>query len=153
MSDLSSSPADQSTLAVERGERPAVVVVLAVLIVVGAFIQFFAAAAAVFFAFRPGEAQQFFNATVSDWYWVITAALSLFLGLIYLWISRGMLTGDAQAWILVNLLAVITLFFALFQTPFGSGWATLALSAVLLLVNNTPAVRRWFRVYSGRASD
>ena len=110
--------------------------------------QFFAAAAAVFFVLRPGEAQQLFSASVSDWYWVMTAALSLILGLIYLWISKGMLAGDAQAWMLVNLLALINLFFAIFQIPFGSGWATLVLSALLLLVNNTPSVRRWFRVFS-----
>ncbi|NQU36909.1 MAG: hypothetical protein HQ526_04840 [Actinobacteria bacterium] len=148
MSDLSSSPNDQSTIALERGKRPFIVVVLAVLVILGALVQFFAAAAAVFFAFRPGEAQQLFNASVSDWYWVMTAALSLVLGLIYLWISRGMLAGNAQAWMLVNVLAFINLFFAIFQIPVGSGWATLAISALLLLVNNTPAVRRWFRVYS-----
>jgi len=148
MSDLSSTPNDQSELTVERGKRPFIVLVLAALIILGALMQFFSAAAATFFVIRPGEAQELFNASVSDWYWVMTAALSVILGLIYLWIGKGMLAGNAQTWMLVNLLAFINLFFAIFQIPFGSGWAVLALSALLLIVNNTPAVRRWFRVYS-----
>jgi hypothetical protein len=148
MSDLSSTSPDEATLAAERGKRPFIITFLAGLIILGALVQFFAAAAAMFFAFRPGDAQQLFGASVSDWYWVMTAVLSLILGLIYLWISKGMLAGDAQAWMLVNVLAFINLFFAIFQIPFGSGWATLVLSALLLMVNNTPAVRRWFRVYS-----
>jgi hypothetical protein len=151
MSDISSSPEfnDGAVLTgPQRGKRPFAVVLLAIVVILGAIGQFVATGVALMLWFRPAEAQQLFSAPVSDWYWVTTAALSFILGLIYLWISRGLLGGDPQAWMLVNLLAIINMFFALFQLATGAGWATIILGLLILVLNNTPPVRMWFRVYS-----
>lgn len=139
MSDL--SPAQTG-----NGKRPATVLAVAVLVFIGAIIQFVTAAIAIILAIRPGEDQQLFSQPVSDWYWVMTAVLSFILGLIYIWIGRGMLAGDAQSWMLVNILAIINIVFAFFQLPTGNGWTAFFLNLVILLVNNTGDSKRWFRV-------
>lgn len=130
---------------VSTPRRPGSVTAVAVLVFIGALLQFVAAGAAIFLALRPGEVQQLFSQPITDWYWWMTAILSLILGVIYIWIGRGLLTGDPQAWLLVNVLTVINMIFALFQIPFGTGWLALVLGAVILIMNNTMSSRTWFQ--------
>ncbi len=111
---------------------------------VGAILQFLAAASAVVLALRPGTVQHLFGASVSDWYWITSAILSLILGLIYLWIAKGVFRGNSQAWMLVNLLAIINLVFAVFQISVGIGWAAIFLNVIILVMNNTASARAWF---------
>lgn len=139
MSDLSPEQTD-------GGKRPAAIVGLVFLIFVGAFLQFISAVIAIIFAIRPGEEQLFLSQPVSDWYWVMTAILSFILGLIYIWIARGLLARDPQSWILVNVLALINFFFALFELPTGNGWTVLFINIVILLLNNTGETKRWVRL-------
>lgn len=127
-------------------KRPWVVVLLAFLIFVAAFVQLATVVVAVIFMFRPGEAQQLFGQSVSDWYWLMTAILTFILALIYIWMGRGMLAGDPQAWMLLNILAIINIIFAIFQIPFGTGWAELLLNIIILAFNNMADTRRWFNL-------
>ena len=130
-------------LAVER--RPASVLIVAVLVIIGAIIQLLSTAFALVLALRPGEAQRFLGHAVSDWYWIGSAVLSLLLALILIWIARGLIQGDPQAWLLVNVLALINLVFSVFQIPYGTGWASLLINALLLILNNTTSARIWFK--------
>jgi len=127
-------------------KRPNTVLAVVIVVCAAALLQFAAAAVGVIFALRPGEAQQFLSHPISDWYWIINAALSLVMGLIYIWIARGLLAGDPQAWLLVNLLAIINIFFALFQITYGIGWTAIAVNAILLALNNTSTAKSWFRL-------
>ncbi len=126
-------------------KRPPNVTAIGILVMVGAILQFLAATSAVVLALRSGAVQHLFGASVSDWYWITSAILSLILGLIYVWIAKGVFGGNSSAWMLVNLLAIINLVFAMFQIPFGTGWATIFLNAIILLMNNTASARAWFR--------
>ena len=127
-----------------QGKRPGSVTALVVLLIIGALLQLVATVIAVLFALRPGVSQEMFGQPVSDFYAYTTAILSFLLALIYFWIARGMLAGDAQAWMLVNVLAIINVVFSIFQLPFGSGWAALVLNIVILALNNTARTRAWF---------
>ncbi|MEI2728410.1 MAG: hypothetical protein V9E85_04820 [Candidatus Nanopelagicales bacterium] len=127
-------------------KRPGAVLAVAILVFVGAIVQFLTALIAIILAIRPGEAQELFSQPVSDWYWVLTAVLSFILGMIYVWIGRGMLAGDPQSWMLVNILAIINVVFALFQLPTGNGWTAFFLNLVILGLNNTGASKRWFQL-------
>ena len=147
MSDLSPDTDSAPTTFDGRGPRPGIVSVLAVLVFVGALIQFITTAAALSLSIRPGDEQRLFDVPVNDGYWLTTAVLSMVLGLIYVWIGRGLLAGNPQSWTLVNVLAIINAFFALFQLPFGTGWAAIFLSVIILALNNTSSARQWFRVY------
>ncbi len=126
-------------------KRPPNVTAVGVLVIIGAVLQFLAAIATVILALRPGDLQQLFGASVSDWYWFTSGLLSLVLGLIYIWIARGVFLGNSQAWMLVNLLAIINLVFAVFEIPVGTGWAAIFLNVVILLLNNTAGAREWFQ--------
>ena len=110
-------------------KRPGAVLAVAILVFVGAIVQFLTALIAIILAIRPGEAQELFSQPVSDWYWVLTAVLSFILGMIYVWI-----------------LAIINVVFALFQLPTGNGWTAFFLNLVILGLNNTGASKRWFQL-------
>lgn len=144
MSDLSSGGNQDQVPAVDKSNRPGMVTFLAVLIFIAAFAQVVAAVALIVLAFRPAEVQQLFGASVSDWYWILTAVLDVILALIYIWMGRGLLSGDAQAWMLLNLIAIINIIFSVFQFSTGIGWLTLLVNVVILALNNTTKVRLWF---------
>lgn len=127
-------------------DRPGSVTVVAVLFVLGALLQFGTAFLYVMLILRPGEEQQFYGGSVSDWYWALTAVMSVILALIYLWIARRQLLGDPQAWLLVNVLAVINIFFALFSLGYGTGWAALLVNVLALVLNNLSTSRAYFGV-------
>jgi hypothetical protein len=109
-----------------------------------AVVQMLTALASVILLLRPGQVQILFQRPVSDWYWVITAALSAVLFFAYIWLGRGILAGEAYAWPVVNLLALINLAFGALYLFQGTGWATVILSALVLLLNNLRGVREWY---------
>lgn len=125
-------------------KRPGSATLLAVLAYVTAFLQLITAVAAIVLWLRPGELQQLFNTSVSDWYWVISAALSLFLFFAYLWLAKGILNGLDYAWTVVNLLAIINLIFGLFYLFQGTGLLSVLVSIAVLILNNSRSVREWY---------
>lgn len=130
------------------GKRPGTITLIAVLIFIAGFIQLIATAAAIVLIFKPGDAQLLHGQPVSDWYWILTAVLAFIMALIYFWISKGALRGDAEAWMLINILVIINIVFALFQLAFGTGWISLVVNLLVLIINNTHKARDWYRIPS-----
>lgn len=58
--------------------------------------------------------------------------------------AKGFFTGLDYGWTVVNLLAVINLLFEPFYLLQGTGVATVLISALVLLLNNTRSVRGWY---------
>lgn len=125
-------------------QRPAAVTLLGLLGYLTAFVQLLSAVASVVLLLRPGQVQVLFARDVSDWYWVITAALSAVLFFAYIWLARGILSGADYAWPVVNLLALINLAFGVLYLFQGTGWASVILSVLVLLLNNLRGVRVWY---------
>ena len=72
------------------------------------------------------------------------AALSGFLLFGYVWLARGVFAGLDYAWTVVNLLAILNLFFGVLFTFQGTGVPMIVLSILVLLLNNTRGVREWY---------
>ena len=124
--------------------RPAAATALALLAYLTAAAATAVRVAAVVLWLRPGQAQESSAEPVSDWYWVISAALSLFLFFAYIWLGRGILAGMDYAWTVVNLLAGINLVFGVLYIFHGTGFLMIAVSALVLLLNNSRGVREWY---------
>lgn len=125
-------------------KRPGSVVVVAILVIVIALLNLAAAIGAIYLAVRPGEAETLYGTATSDWYWYFTALMSFLLFLIYLWLAAGQLKGNAQAWMLVNVLMVINIFFAFFQLFYGTGFAAILFGLLVLILNNTRNSKPYF---------
>lgn len=134
------------TPAESGGKRPGTITLLAALIFFAGILQLIATVVAIVLIFRPGDVQQLHGAPVSDWYWVLTAVLSFIMALIYFWIAKGAMNGNAEAWMLINILAIINIIFALFQLAFGTGWISLLLNVIVLVINNTAKARSWYQI-------
>ncbi|MFZ1362628.1 MAG: hypothetical protein WAS05_06820 [Candidatus Nanopelagicales bacterium] len=143
-----SEAAAQQVTPPPSGKRPGTVTLIAILIFLAGIIQLIATAVAIVLIFQPGDVQHLHGQPVSDWYWVLTAVLSFIMALIYFWIAKGALRGDAEAWMLINILAVINIVFALFQLAFGTGWFSLVINIIVLIINNTQNARAWYRIPS-----
>ncbi len=128
-------------------ERPAAATALGFLAYLVAFLQVLSVVAAVVLWLRPGQVQELFGDSVSDWYWLVSAALSLFLFFAYIWLARGILAGMTEAWTVVNLLASINLIFGLFYIFHGTGLLMILLSALVLVLNNMRGVRDWYAAH------
>jgi phosphoglycerol transferase MdoB-like AlkP superfamily enzyme len=124
--------------------RPAAATALGVLAYLVAFLQMLSTVAALVLWLRPGQVQEIFSEPVSDWYWVVSAVLSMFLFFAYIWLARGILSGRDYAWTVVNLLALINLFFGLLYLFHGTGLLITLLSALVLALNNLRGVRDWY---------
>lgn len=125
-------------------KRPGTVVVVAVLVFVIALLHLVAAGGAIYLATRPGNAETLYGSPTSDWVWYFDALMSLLLFLIYVWLGMGQLKGSAQSWMLVNVLMVINIFFAFFQLFYGTGFATIFFSLIVLILNNTKGAKPYF---------
>lgn len=92
------------------------------------------------------------NPTISDvsgntvqlpTFWLLlNGALSVLLGLIYLWLGRMTMAGSASAQVLIQVLAVINIVFALFRLPYG--WIAVAVNGLILLLVSTAKAKAWF---------
>lgn len=127
-------------------KRPGSIIIVAILVCLAGFIQLIATAAAIVLILQPGDLQLLQGQAVSDWYWVLTATLSFIMACIYFWIAKGALRGNAEAWMLINILAVINIVFSLFQLAFGTGWVSLLINVLVLMINNTQKARQWYRI-------
>ena len=125
-------------------QRPPAVTLLGVLAYVTAIVQVLSAVASLVLLLRPGQVQVLFQREVSDWYWLTTAMLSAVLFFAYIWLGRGIFAGASYAWPVVNLLALINLAFGVLYLFQGTGWATVILSALVLVLNNLRGVRDWY---------
>jgi hypothetical protein len=125
-------------------ERPAAATALGVVAYLVAFLQLLSTVAALVLWLRPGQVQEIFGESVSDWYWVVSAALSVFLFFAYIWLARGILSGREYPWTVVNLLALINLFFGLLYLFRGTGLLIILLSALVLALDNLRGVRDWY---------
>lgn len=117
---------------------------LGILAYVNAIIQLISAVAAIVLMLRPGQVQLLFGDSVSDVYWIISAALSGFLFFAYIWLAKGIFAGLDYAWTVVNLLAIINLLFGFFYLFQGTGLLMVLISVLVLLLNNTRGVRDWY---------
>lgn len=124
--------------------RPGTVVVVAIMVWIIALLNLLAALGALYLAIQPGEQEVLFGAETSDWVWYFNALMSFILFLIYVWLGRGQLRGDAQAWMLVNILMVINIFFAFFQLFYGTGFVTILFALIVLLLNNVSGAKPYF---------
>lgn len=84
-----------------------------------------------------GQSQQ-----VPDFFLFVNGLLSFVLGLMYLWLTKMTLIGSQTAYVLVNFLSILNIFFGLFRLPLG--WVVIALSGLALVLVNTKAARDWF---------
>jgi hypothetical protein len=128
----------------DEAKRPGTVVVVAILVFIIGILQLLSAIGAVFLATQPGESELLFGASTSDWVWWFSALMSFLLFLIYIWLARGQLKGDAQAWMLVNILMVINIFFAFFQLFYGTGFAAILFGIIVFILNNTKNTKPYF---------
>lgn len=125
-------------------KRPGAATVLGILAYLNAIVQLLTAVAAIVLLLRPGQVQLLFGDSVSDAYWIISAALSVFLFFAYIWLAKGIFAGLDYAWTVVNLLAIINLFFGIFYLFQGTGVLMVLISVLVLLLNNTRNVRAWY---------
>lgn len=72
---------------------------------------------------------------------IVSGILAVILGLMYFWIGRLALAGSQTAYVLINFLAILNIFFALFSLPFG--WGALALNVLVLILVNTQNAKAW----------
>lgn len=79
---------------------------------------------------------------VPTFYLFINGLLSVVLGFMYFWLTKMTLIGSSTAYVLINFLAGINIFFGLFRLPYG--WGIIGLSALVLVIVNTDKSRRWF---------
>lgn len=76
-------------------------------------------------------------------WFVINGLLSIVLGLMYFWLTKMTLVGSQTAYVLVNFLAILNIFFGLFRLPYG--WGVMLLNVLVLLLANTNNAKAWFR--------
>lgn len=124
--------------------RPGAATVLGVLAYLNAAVNLLSAVAAVVLLLRPQQVQLLFGDSVSDVYWVISAALSGFLFFAYVWLAKGFFAGLDYAWTVVNLLAIINLLFGVLYLFQGTGVLMVLISVMALILNNTRGVREWY---------
>ncbi len=76
-------------------------------------------------------------------WFVVNGLLSIVLGLMYFWLTKMTLVGSQTAYVLVNFLAILNIFFGLFRLPYG--WGVMLLSILVLVLANTNNAKAWFR--------
>lgn len=128
----------------ENAKRPGTVVVVAIALVLIGLLNLFAAGGALYLALQPGETQTLYGGNTSDWVWYFSALMSFILFLIFVWLAKGQLKGSAQSWMIVNVLAVINIFFAFFQLFYGTGFITILLALLVLALNNARGAKDYF---------
>lgn len=128
----------------ENAKRPGTVVVVAIILILIAILNLFASIAALYLGLQPGEAETLYGSSTSDWVWYFSSLLSFVLFLIFIWLARGQLQGSAQSWMIVNVLAIINIFFAFFQLFYGSGFISIILSLLVLVLNNARGAKDYF---------
>ena len=127
-------------------KRPFGVTLVAVLIYIDAFFHIFAGFWLTFFA--PSALRDIAGTehNVPAFWVVMSGILTIILGFLYLWLGRLTLAGSATAYVLINFLAIINIVFSLFTLP--TGWASIVLNVLILIIVNTAGARRWLSQYA-----
>jgi len=73
---------------------------------------------------------------VSGFYLFLSGTIDLLFGLLMIWLARITLAGSTQAYMLINVLAVLNIFFGLLSLPYG--WFMVAVSVLALILVNLP---------------
>ncbi len=76
---------------------------------------------------------------VSGFYLFFSGAIDLIFGLLMFWLARIAMAGSNQAYVLINLLAVLNIVFGMLSLPFG--WGIVTLSVIALILVNLPGSR------------
>lgn len=128
----------------ENVKRPGSVVIVAICLFIIGLLNLVAAGGAVYLATQPGDSQTLYGAPASDFFFWFNALMSFLLFLIYLWLGRGQLKGNAQAWGTTNVLMFINIFFAFFQLFYGTGFVAMLFCLIVLLLNNVGNAKAYF---------
>ena len=81
--------------------------------------------------------------TIPTFSLLMYGAMSIFLGLIYFWLTRMTLIGSATAHTIISIFMVINIVFGFFRLPFG--WFAIFVSLIILLMVNTKSATEWFK--------
>jgi hypothetical protein len=120
--------------------RPFGVVFIAVLLIIGAVYNILIGFTLMFAPLRLTDIAGS-ELNIPTFWLIISGILSVILGLMYFWLSRLAMVGSQTAYLLVNFLAILNIFFALFSLPFG--WGMLILNVIVLIAVNTSASKAW----------
>ena len=99
-------------------------------------------------AWQPAEAQVLFGATVSDWFWALSALLFAALAVVYAYVARAVLARDAGAGLAVSILGLIGVGYSMLSITHVYGWAILVISLAILAANQAGTARDY---YTGHA--
>jgi hypothetical protein len=124
--------------------RPATIRAVSILLVIVAAVYFLGLVINLVLLFSPREEQLLINRPISDWFWVLSGLLCLALAIAILWLSRLVWRGDRAVGATVSVLCVITGAFSLFGLAVGFGWAALAMSITILVLNSSKPSQRWY---------
>jgi hypothetical protein len=76
---------------------------------------------------------------VSGFYLFFTGTIDLIFGLLMFWLARITMAGSTQAYMLINVLAILNILFGMLSLPYG--WGIVAISIVALILVNLPGSR------------
>lgn len=126
-------------------KRPGAVTFVGIMMFIGAFGYLLGTIVDIYLWLQPEEAQTWYGARISDWYWIMNGLLNAILVVGFIWIGRLALRGDYAAGMTVNLLAIINLIFSFFNLFHGYGVITLLISVVVLVANNSKAAQDFYK--------
>lgn len=137
-------PAREST---DPPRSTAIVIVIS-LLAVSALANVAGAIGSLYLLWQPAEAQVLFAATVSDWFWALSALLFAALAVVYLYVLRATRARDAGAGLAVSVLGLLGVGYSLLSITHLYGWAVLVVSLGLLVANQVATAQGH---YSGHA--
>jgi hypothetical protein len=123
-------------------KRPGAVNILVVLVVISAVYNTFIGGLSMIATFGPnpefvdlaGNAHE-----VSGFYLFINGMITFIFGLLMFWLASITLAGSTQAYMLINVLAILNIVFGMLSLPYG--WGIIAISAVALILVNLKSSR------------
>lgn len=81
--------------------------------------------------------------TIPTFTLIMYGAMSIFLGLIYFWLTKMTLIGSETAHTIISMFMVINIVFGFFRLPYG--WFAIVISLLILLMVNTKSATQWFK--------
>lgn len=81
--------------------------------------------------------------TIPTFSLIMFGSMSIFLGLIYFWLTKMTFVGSATAHTIISIFMVINIVFGFFRLPFG--WFAIFISLIILLMVNTKSATAWFK--------
>jgi len=81
--------------------------------------------------------------TIPTFTLIMYGSMSIFLGLIYFWLTKMTLIGSTTAHTIISMFMVINIVFGFFRLPYG--WFAIVVSLLILLMVNTKSATAWFK--------